>query len=144
MRAPARRAQSQRREAATTSRLSAQKYTFSWLRHSLAVVSDTRALLAALVFEQEFAAQQAARIVRHALQPLLHGLLFFVLRAFLCVRAEADRLVFLCILLLLLQGFVHALREIFLRLRVGLVGTGLLLRLFVVAAVTLLAGGRTR
>src|ERR1700759_2049827 len=104
-----------------------------------------RALLAALIFEQELAAQQPARIVRHALQPLLHGLLFLVLRAVLRVGAETGRLVFLRVLFfLLLQRLVHALREILLRLRVGLVGAGLLLRVLVLALVALLAGGRTR
>ena len=48
-------------------------------------------MLPALVFKLEFAPQQAARIVRHTLQPLLDCLPMLVLRAAVIARAEAHR-----------------------------------------------------
>ena len=63
------------------------------------------------MFEGELATQQATRIVRHAPQPLLHGLLFLGLAR---VDGLGDLLGVL--VALFLQRLLHLLRELFLRL----------------------------
>jgi hypothetical protein len=76
--------------------------------------------LAALLFQLETGAQQAARIVRHAPQPGLHGLsLPALLRGFASRRFAVDSLP-ACLFLLALQGLTHLL---------ALGGIGLLLGL---------------
>jgi len=61
--------------------------------------------LATLVFEQELATQQCTRIVRHAPQQLLVGLLLLGLRALLGRRRRHPLRV--AVLLRLLQGLLH-------------------------------------
>ena len=107
-------------------------------------------MLAQLIFELKLAPQQAARIVRHALQQLLHRLLVFVLLGVALARAKADRLLFFRFALLLRQFLAHFLaivllgllrlgRLLAIRLRIGLVfGTALLRRFSLLLRIALL------
>ena len=82
-----------------------------------ASVVAAAAVAAALAFELELAPQQAAWIIRHALQPLLDRLLLFIVRLAVLSCAQAQRP--LLLLLAFLQRLIHRLLELLLRLLLG-------------------------
>ena len=98
-------------------------------------------ILAALIFDLELAAQQTARIVRHPLDPLLHGLIVLVLLLAALVRAQAHRLRLLVSFLgVFLHGLAHLLAELLLRLLLGFVAWLLGVRRLLLVAVFAFAG----
>src|SRR5262249_13899622 len=78
------------------------------------------AALPQLVFELEFASQQAARIIRHALQPLLDCVGMLVGRRVAWARAEIHRLVLAALSLLSRQRAIHFFTELLLGIATAL------------------------